>query len=157
MINRNVVLALAGSFMLSACASIVTGTKQSIKVDSNPQGAKVYTAVRSKKDGQQGALLKRVEAGVTPTTVSVARKDGVIELEKDGYDSAEVPLDRGMNNWVWGDIVLTSLLSTSIDTSTGAAWSYDPDQYVVNLKPAGSTPSTAAPTATAPANTSAPK
>lgn len=154
MINRNVVLALAGSFMLSACASIVTGTKQSIKVDSNPQGAKVYTAVRYKKDGQD-AIIKRVAAGVTPTTVVVQRKDGVIQLEKDGYDPAEVPLDRGMNNWVWGDIVLTSLLSTSIDTSTGAAWAYDPDQYVVNLNPAGSTPP--APAAPAPADTSAPK
>ena len=39
-----------------------------------------------------------------------------------------------MAGWVWGDIVLLSLISTSIDTSTGAAKEYDPGEYLVEMK-----------------------
>jgi hypothetical protein len=103
-------------------------------VDSNPQGAKIYIGVRSDKTA--GVVERRVEAGVTPNTVSIARRDGVIQLEKDGYQATEVPLVRTMNNWVWGDILLTSPLSTSIDTSTGASNEFDPGEYLVQLTPA---------------------
>lgn len=135
MMNVCKALALAAACLLSACATIMTSSSQQVKVDSNPQGAKVFTAVKSTKDGVD-AIAKRSEVGVTPMTVIIARKDGAIFLEKEGYAPAEVPLERTMNPWVWGDIVLTSLLSTSIDTSTGAAKKYDPDEYLVELKPA---------------------
>jgi hypothetical protein len=130
---RRLVLALAGSALLSACATIVTGTTQIIKIDSNPQGAKVFTA---EKITQNGATVyaNRTEAGVTPATVAIPRKDGAVLLEKNGYEPIEVPLTRGMSGWVWGDIVMLSLLSTSIDTSTGAAKAYDPREYLVELK-----------------------
>jgi hypothetical protein len=75
----------------------------------------------------------------------------VILVEKDGFENAEVPLKRSMNNWVWGDIALTSLLSTSIDTSTGASNEFDPNEYVVELKPAAAQPAAEQPAADTPA------
>jgi uncharacterized protein YceK len=130
---RKLALALAGSALLSACATIVTHTTQTIKVDSNPQGAKVFTAEKITEHGQL-VYANRTEAGVTPATLIIPRKDGAVLLEKDGYEPAEVPLKRKMAGWVWGDIVLLSLLSTSIDTSTGAAKEYDPGEYLVEMK-----------------------
>lgn len=132
MSNRPLLLVLAGCCMLSACATVVKGTTQSIKIDSNPQGATVYTAVKNK----DGNLIKNTAVGVTPLSVTIPRKDGAVVLKKDGYAPAEVPLTRGMNGWIWGDILLTSPLSTSIDTSTGAAKEYDPEEYMVQLQPA---------------------
>jgi hypothetical protein len=130
---RKLALALAGSALLSACATIVTGTTQIIKVDSNPQGARIFTAEKITEHGKT-VYANRAEAGVTPGTVGIPRKDGAVLLEKEGYEPTEVPLKQGMAGWVWGDIVLLSLLSTSIDTSTGAAKEYDPGEYLVEMK-----------------------
>lgn len=128
-----ILFAIMASVVLASCASIQSGTTQAIKISSNPEGATVYTA--KIKDG---VILQKSEAGVTgatPVKVLIARKDGVIILEKEGYESTRVDLKTTMNPWVWGDVILTSLLSTSIDTSTGAATEYDPDEYMVDLKP----------------------
>lgn len=123
-------LILAGALMSTVgCSSMMSGTQQEVKIDSFPSNAKVFKAVKDK----EGAIIDRVQVGFTPTTVSIARKDGVILLEKEGYQNAEVPLLRSMNPWMLGNILLTSPLSTSIDTSTGASNEYDPGEYTVEL------------------------
>ncbi len=123
--------AALGLALLSGCASMQSGTTQEVKISSNPEGADVFVAVS--KDNQ---YVNKVKVGQTPMTVRLARKDGVVILEKDGFQQTVVPMNRGMNSWVWGDILLTSPLSTSIDTSTGAAYEYDPGEYMVDMKPA---------------------
>lgn len=121
---------LAAAVFISGCASIVDGTKQSVKVDSNPKGAEIYIGVMD-----DGAVVSQTKAGMTPATVSLPRKDGVLVLKKEGYRDATVTPKRRMNGWVWGDIVLLSLLSTSIDTSTGAAKEIDPNEFLVEMTP----------------------
>jgi hypothetical protein len=128
--SKHVIAVAVSALLFSGCASIQSGTTQTVKVSSNPAGATVYTAVTKDKD-----ILNKVAVGVTPLSVSISRKDGAIILEKAGYESTSVDLKKKMNPWVWGDVVLGSLLSTSIDTSTGAAHEYDPGEYMVDLKP----------------------
>jgi hypothetical protein len=120
----------ATAVALSACASIKSGTTQNVKVASNPAGATVYVAV--KKDG---VVSNKVAVGVTPLTVTLSRKHGALFVEKEGYVATEVALTTKMNPWMWGNILLTSPLSTSIDTSTGASREYDPGEYMVDLQP----------------------
>lgn len=115
---------------LSGCASIQSGTTQNVKVASNPAGATVYVAL--KKDG---VVANKVAVGVTPVTVNLSRKHGALFVEKEGYVPTEVALTTKMNPWMWGNVILTSPLSTSIDTSTGASREYDPGEYMVDLKP----------------------
>jgi hypothetical protein len=121
---------LAGMIFVGGCASIMDGTKQQVKVDSNPKGAEIYTAVMD-----DGTLSKLQKVGATPATVSLPRKDGVLVLKKEGYEDATVTPKKKMNGWVWGDIVLLSLLSTSIDTSTGASKEIDPHEFLVEMTP----------------------
>lgn len=129
--NRFTTLAVAAAaFALGGCASIQSGTTQQVKVASNPDGATVYVAV--KKDG---VVSNKVAVGVTPLTATLSRKHGALFVEKEGYVPAEVPLTTKMNPWMWGNVVLTSPLSTSIDTSTGASREYDPGEYMVDLQP----------------------
>ena len=126
-----IIVTLLTSLLFTGCASIVSGTTQEIKVDSNPPGATVYVGEH------MGANMKnKVAVGVTPMKVKISRKDGVIQLEKAGFEPAFVPLNSKMNPWVWGDVAMLSLLSTSIDSSTGANNEYDPGEYMVDLKPA---------------------
>ncbi|WP_305825573.1 PEGA domain-containing protein [Massilia brevitalea] len=121
--------AAAITLALSGCASIQSGTSQNVKVSSNPAGATVYVAL--KKDG---VVTNKVAVGVTPLTVTLSRKHGSVFVEKEGYTPVEVSLTTRMNPWMWGNILLTSPLSTSIDTSTGASREYDPGEYMVDLQ-----------------------
>jgi PEGA domain-containing protein len=120
------------SVTLFGCATMADGPRQVLSVDSVPQGATVYVA---KKD-KQGNIVRKVKVGVTPLEAEVARKDGVVILELEGYVTEEAPLVRGTNGTVVLDFLALSLLSTSVDLSTGAWYEYDPGKYLVEMKPA---------------------
>lgn len=117
---------------LVGCSTMIDGSEQEISIDSNPQGAKVYVAKRAHKDGP---LVDKFLAGETPTVVSIARKDGVVIIVKEGYKTLEVPLEKRINGTFALDVTFLSLLSTSIDISTGAIHEYDPGKYIAELVP----------------------
>ena len=127
-------VAAAAAIALSGCASIVSGTTQELKISSNPVGAVVYIGTMVTSNGQS-TMVNRVAVGQTPMTVKIYRKDGAISLEKPGYQTVQLPLTTRMNKWVWGDIAALSLMSTSIDTWTGASREFDPGEFMVDLKP----------------------
>jgi hypothetical protein len=127
----NLTAAAAAAFALTGCASMISGSTQEVKVSTNPVGATVYIGTI----GSDGTLLNRRAVGVTPLTVALPRKDGGMDVEKAGYLPQQVNLTTKMNPMVWGDIIMLSPLSTSVDTSTGAAKEYDPGEYMIDLKP----------------------
>jgi hypothetical protein len=132
------IVALALAVGVTGCASIASGPTQQIKVESNPPGAKIIVAekIREKGAAKDAPMIfvKKEDAGVTPATVVIRRRAGAILIEKEGYETAEVPLHQTMNPWVLGNVAMGSLLSTSIDSSTGAMYKFDPDQFVIELK-----------------------
>ncbi len=134
-IVHNVIAAAAAAVLFTGCASMQSGTTQEIEVNSNPAGATVY--VGNYPSGDKTGMVNRVAMGKTPAKVRISRKDGAIALEKDGYQPVLLPLTTKMNPWVWGDILLTSPLSTSIDSSTGAINEFDPGQFMIELKAVG--------------------
>lgn len=127
---------VAAALALAGCGTMNSGTTQQVQVSSNPPGATVYTALKSADSQGQISVTNRLAVGVTPLTVTLSRKHGFLYLEKAGYKPTEVPLTTKMNPWMWGNIVLGSPLSTSIDTSTGASREYDPGEYMIDLQPA---------------------
>lgn len=122
-------------FIVSGCASIVSGTTQRVTLDSDPQGATVVIGKEADSDSDE-FIKDSYQAGVTPLTVELPRRGStMVRISKEGYKTQTVDLERTMNPWVWGDIALTSPLSTSIDTSTGAANQYKPGEYMITLQP----------------------
>ena len=83
-------------FLFQNCATITKGTSQKIPVTSNPIGAKIIV------DGE--------EAGNTPLTLKLKRKkDHVIRIEKQDYNSLEIRITRRsspaasiLGNIFWG-------------------------------------------------------
>ena len=113
-------LFFATVLLTSGCATILTGTKDTISFNSNPQGARVY------KDG--------VEICRTPCNVPVKRtlNNEDIEYKLDGYETRVFTLDKQFN--VVSVLNLGSLFGWAIDAATGSLVKYDRKSYDLEMK-----------------------
>lgn len=127
-------LALAAAALaLSGCSTMFTGNHQDVRVktqndavgtqlDHVAKFTVISDAYRVKHDtvhADQPILVHRKNA---PIVVQVKESDCILPTEEH--------FDSGMHPAVVLDILATSPLSTSIDSSTGAAWRYDKTLYV---------------------------
>ena len=117
-------LATTGLFALvalSGCATLFGGGgTQKMSFDSAPEGATV--------------VLNGNPIGLTPlSTIIVRDKNAVVTFKKDGYQQQTYVLEHHLNPWFWGDVVATSLLSSSVDSTTNATVEYSPDHYYATL------------------------
>ncbi len=46
-------------------------------------------------------------------------------IESNNGEFKPVTVKKQTNPWFWGDVIATSLLSTTVDVITGAMWKYD--------------------------------
>jgi hypothetical protein len=123
------VLYLAGVVAtLSAvgCAAILGGgSKQKIQISSTPDQA-TFRVVSN--------LDVEAASGKTPQTVTLERKkEYVVEIKLAGYKDAKVPLERGTNGWIWGNLLCGGLVGIIVDFTTGAAYKLEPDQVHLEL------------------------
>ena len=102
----------------TSCATVISGTKQTITFESSPSGATVYL------DGEP--------MGVTPFTE---------KLKKNKYSSFRVELDgyKTVSRSIGKDVDLVALLSVfwdlgTTDLATGSAWKYDKNSYYIELQ-----------------------
>lgn len=106
----------------AGCASIVSGTTQTVSFHSNPEGATVMV---------DGTTL-----GKTPLSMSLKKgKYRSVSFEKEGYKKLVLPMESRTDGWFWGNIVLGGLLGSTTDGVSGAAHEYSPGQYMVSLEP----------------------
>jgi len=114
------ILSIVSTFLMTSCATIFTGTKDTIRFDSNPQGAEVY--------------LDGLEVCKTPCTTLVKRSlsDKLAEIKLDGYETRVITLDRKFNPV--SIINLGSLLGWGIDAATGSLMKYNKKGYDIELE-----------------------
>ncbi len=113
-----ILLCVGMALMFTSCATIIDGTSETISVDSNVKGAKVY--------------IDNSYVGDTPYvgTISKAKESKTIKVSKTGYEDSITILNPTYNN-----VALLSgvgFLSTT-DYETGAMWKYDPAAFYVTL------------------------
>jgi hypothetical protein len=123
----------AVSFAVTSCATIVSGSTQSVKFRSNPPGAHVVM------EPPYLDAKKKEETFTTPNEKALSRKSAYkVVFEKPGYKSVTRYIQNGeMNGWVWGNILFGGLIGILVDWSTGAMNSLDPVELTVNLEPVG--------------------
>ena len=115
LLNLSIVSVL---ILLTGCATVLSGTKQTITFESSPSGASVYL------DGEK--------VGVTPFTDKLKKnKYSSFRIELDGYET----ISRSMGK----DVDLVALLSIfwdlgTTDLATGSAWKYDKNSYYIELQ-----------------------
>lgn len=108
--------------LLSACASVFSGTDQRMIIKSEPEGATVYF------DG----LAK----GTTPLEL-LLRKDEFkeIRISKPGYMDEIIPLQTKMDTVVILNFTVVTAHTT--DAMTGAMFEYYPNAYFVTMQKKG--------------------
>lgn len=108
------------ALIMSSCATIFTGMRQNVNIESNPPGARIYI------DGR--------DMGTTPATVKVHKDFDVlsdggkdIKLLMEGYED-DYFLDATLNPVAILNV--TNLLAWAIDCATGAVMRFDKHQSI---------------------------
>lgn len=116
------VLGLSIVLSTTSCATIFTGTKDSITFTTTPEGAKV--------------IHKGVEKCLTPFTAEIPRGLGkqMVMFQKEGFETKEVKLTKTFNPVTLLNILLGGAIGVGIDAATGSLTKYSPKSYTVDLE-----------------------
>lgn len=114
------ILLAAVALSLTSCATIFTGSKDTLRFDSDPEGATV--------------LIDGLEVCTTPCTTQVKRSlsDKLAEIKLENYETRVITLDREFN--AVSVLNLGFLLGWGIDAATGALMKYDRKGYDIELE-----------------------
>jgi hypothetical protein len=119
---------LAAALILSSCASIVSGTQQSVFIDTpHVNGAECKLT-----DSKNGSWY----LPSTPGSTSVLKGNGPLNVvcSKSGYETASVSVEETVAGATFGNIILGGGIGIFVDAATGAAQVY-PDKVIVWMKP----------------------
>lgn len=119
--------AISCGLLLSAasCATIVTGSHDNVKIESDPAGAVFET-----NSGQRGT---------TPAVVTIADSEVLrVTVRQVGFADASAQLEPRMSGWVAGNLLLGGLIGLAIDFISGQFRTHD-DRVFVKLVPGQST------------------
>lgn len=119
-IMKKVLLLTTAVFLLSSCATIFTGTKDTIRFSSTPEGATVYI------DG--------IEICKTPCEARVNRSisEKEVEFKLDGYKTRIITLDRSFN--AVSILNMGGLVGWAVDAATGSLMKYDRKSYNIEME-----------------------
>lgn len=112
-------VAISATLLLSSCATIFTGTKQNVQINSNPPAADIEV------DG--------VKVGVTPMAVPLKKgfSSPMVSLKLDGYETKTFQPTPAFNPVAI--LNLFGLIGWGVDAATGAMMKYDPKVYEIQL------------------------
>ena len=121
----------AACVLLSACATVTRGTRQTFKIQSTPTEAKVE--------------LSNGETCVTPCMLKLKRRPGFTAIfTKDGYQSQTVKVDSELHGGGVaagaGNLLIGGIVGGIVDGSNGSLNSLTPNPLTVTLIPVGGTP-----------------
>lgn len=107
-----------------ACASIISGTSQTLTFESSPSGAQL--------------ILNGIAIGETPLEAEIQRsRNSWIVLRKEGFLEQRVELTTRENPWIWGNSIIGGIAGSVTDVGNGASRRYVPNAYHVTLEPEG--------------------
>jgi hypothetical protein len=117
-----VVILLFAASLFGGCGTIVHGSSQCVNFNTNPQGATLRF-----DDGMMYT---------TPSQVKLERKkDYVVTISKEGYQTQTVPLNSVLSGWLAGNLLFGGIIGGGVDLISGAAWTLTPEQVVMTLAP----------------------
>ena len=117
---KKTILGIVMALSLTSCATIVSGSRQTINFNSTPTNATVVV------DGQ--------EIGKTPLETKLERKhEHKVEIKLDGYKTYSVEMKKTFNEWYIGNILFGGLIGIVVDPITGAIYRLTPKEVNAQL------------------------
>lgn len=106
--------------LLSACATIVAGTSQTVTVSTTPPGA---SCTLDRIGERVGAISP------TPGSVRVdkSKNDLSVTCSKEGFQTATVGHSSNFNGATFGNILVGGVIGVVVDAASGANFNYPPD------------------------------
>ncbi|MFW1752841.1 hypothetical protein [Acinetobacter wanghuae] len=116
---------VAASLTLTGCASIFSGSTQTLTFKSVPDEAQITI---TNKAGE------KVHTGLTPATVTLKRGTGYfksaaydVTFKKQGYQTKSVQVTGSVNGWYVANLLFGGLIGLLIvDPATGAMYTLNP-------------------------------
>lgn len=119
--NLSFLICLSLIMLTSGCATIICGTRQTVKFASTPTNASV--------------LIDEVNVGQTPFETRLKRdREYKVVIKLDGYLPYETKLTKEFNAWYIGNIVFGGLIGLIIDPITGAIYKLSPKELNAQLQ-----------------------
>jgi hypothetical protein len=112
-----ILFAAAMAFALAGCATIVEGSKQTIRLDTKPSGA--ICAVQ-----REGAHLHSEVETPAVLTIEKDRDPLVVTCRKEGFEDAVVHTDSSFQEWTLGNLVFGGIIGLGVDAASGALNEY---------------------------------
>ncbi len=118
-------LMILSVLLLSGCGTVFCGQNQTVLIDSDPAGVKIY---------QNGRLL-----GETPLTTKLERTKSPLMLsaKKEGYNDQSIMLRSTLGMGAIFDgvfaLFITGTTGFSTDASNETIYAYSPDQIFVDM------------------------
>ena len=116
-------VATIAALLFSGCATVVSGSRQDVGVSSTPPFVQVWVNDREY---------------LTPAILPLERESNfTLIFREEGYEEASATLNRNLNPWIWGNILLFppigTLAGVIIEVSSGAAWRLSPESLHVTM------------------------
>ena len=117
--KKNILPILALTVALPSCASIVSGTSQTIQVTSTPTGAECTLNRKETTEGQE------IQIATVPTTpgqvyISKTKFPITVQCNKSGYTQGVSYLESGNEGSTLGNIILGGGIGWAVDSARGA-------------------------------------
>ena len=121
--------------LLSGCATIMSGTDQTVTVSTTPPAA---TCVLDRVGSRIGAIP------LTPGSVRIdkSRNDISVTCVKEGFQTAVISHSSRFNGATFGNIIVGGVIGVLVDASSGANFNYPADIRLdmAAVSPAAPTP-----------------
>lgn len=130
---------VGASILFTGCATLFGGgSTQTINVQSSKTTTVDMYKIKTEKNQETGEIKETERTLINsnlqvPASINVNRDSKDVLIKPKDDNCKEVTATGSMNNWVWGDIIATSLVSTTTDAVTGAMWKYD-DNVTLDCK-----------------------
>ena len=115
-------LAVATTALSSGCASIVTGSQQSVSVEARSKGTLVKNAT-CKLNNNKGAWYVNTPGSVT---INRSYEDLTVQCEKEQYEPGVANVKSSTKAMMFGNILFGGIIGGAVDASTGAGYDYPP-------------------------------
>lgn len=135
--TKRAFLLLISSFSLfgvMSCASIIHGKSQDIFISSQPKGAKI--SVDDKDYGLTPKTLGLPRMGRMEGEPS-SKKEYKITITLDGYMPYETILQRKVDGWFFGNLLVGGIIGIVVDAVTGSMYKLTPNQISAQMKMSG--------------------